>query len=412
MRDWEKAPLKEVAPAKQPEFPKPYEVVWDVSLDDIESETGRLLTEKTTLASKLGSSKVAFDERNVLYMKLRPYLNKVLLPDKFGVGSSELIPLRPQPNLLDRRYLWYYLRSPRFVHFANKNTAGANLPRVSMSVFWEHEIPLPPLPVQRRLAAVLDKADALRRKRRRALDRLDDLLQAVFLDMFGDPVTNPKGWNVRELSELIDPTRPITYGILKPGPDIPNGIPYVRVLDMQDGRVSLNDVRRTTPEIAEEYRRSTLRANDLLLSIRGHVGRLAIVGEEFVGANITQDTARLAPIESLSVYYLAGCLGTIAMQRHMARRVKGAAVRGINLGDVKELPIPVPPIEMQHNFENIWGNIARQFDRQTEAIKKSGMLFNALMQKAFNGELDFAEDVIEDAERTRGEPAAQLSLFE
>ena len=153
--------------------------------------------------SEVGTSTHGFDERHVLYSKLRPYLNKVVLPDGRGLATTELVPMLPDPLRLDRKYLAYYLRSRSFVDWVSSQVAGAKMPRVSMQLFWQHEIPLPPLPEQKRIAAILDKANAIRRKRQQAIQLADDFLRAVFLDMFGDPVTNPKGWEVRPLSELV-----------------------------------------------------------------------------------------------------------------------------------------------------------------------------------------------------------------
>lgn len=107
----------------------------------------------------------------------------------------------PYPERLDRDYLAYYLKSNIFVNWVSNQTAGAKMPRVSMNTFWEHEIPLPPLPEQKRIAEILDKADSLRRKNQQAIQLADKFLRAVFLDMFGDPVTNPKGW---ELGTFLD----------------------------------------------------------------------------------------------------------------------------------------------------------------------------------------------------------------
>ncbi len=264
---------------------------------------------------------------------------------------------------------------------------GANYPAVSDKIIKESNIPLPPLPEQKRIAAILDKADAIRRKRQQAIQFADDFLRAVFLDMFGDPVTNPKGWEVRPLIELIDPARPITYGILMPGDDIEGGVPYVRVVDMKDGVVLVDQVRRTTLEIAQQYKRSSLRAGDVLISIRGHVGRLAVVPKELEGANITQDTARLATNSSCSSLYLYACLENRKMQQEMQRFVKGAAVKGINLTDLKQLRIPVPPIELQKKIERkieLMTTVLTSLEQSSVCLLDG---FKSLSQKAFSGQL-------------------------
>lgn len=282
---------------------------------------------------------------------------------------------------IDLRYLFYALKRANLA----AKTITTSIPGLNRDDLYDTQIPLPPLPEQKRIAAILDKADAIRRKRQQAIQLADDFLRAVFLDMFGDPVTNPKGWEVRPLIELIDPDRPITYGILMPGDDIEGGVPYVRVVDMKDGVVLVDQVRRTTIEIAQQYKRSSLRAGDVLMSIRGHVGRLAVVPKELEGANITQDTARLATNSNCSSLYLYACLENRKMQQEMQRFVKGAAVKGINLSDVKQLRIPVPPIELQKKIE-------RKIELMTTvltSLEQSSIFlldgFESLSQKAFSG---------------------------
>ncbi|MEF1341804.1 restriction endonuclease subunit S, partial [Vibrio rotiferianus] len=140
--------------------------VWQLNLDMIESGSGKVLNKIKAPLSEAGSSTHWFDSRHVLYSKLRPYLNKVVLPDEQGLATTELVPMLPDPEVLDRRYLVHYLRSKQFVSWISDQVAGAKMPRVSMKVFWEHEIPLPPLEEQKRIAAILDKADAIRQKRK------------------------------------------------------------------------------------------------------------------------------------------------------------------------------------------------------------------------------------------------------
>jgi len=303
-----------------------------------------------------------------------------------SVFASYLIRVRPNDRI-NPNYLFQYFQTSDYWRQISARSSGTAQAGVNASKLGSLQIPLPPLPEQKRIAEVLDKADALREKRRLALQKLDTLLQSVFLEMFGDPVKNPKGWEVESLINLIDESRPITYGILKPGDDIEDGVPYIRVLDMKDGEVLVDGVRRTTPKISNEYKRSILKFGDLLMSIRGHVGRLAIVPEVLAGANITQDTARLAPNDKCNVHYLHDCLKSVYFQREMKRYVKGMAVQGINLGDVKELKIPVPPLSLQEKFASISLHFKKLRNESVKSKKMSESLFQSLQQRAFKGEL-------------------------
>jgi type I restriction enzyme S subunit len=172
-----------------------------VGLENIESG-GRFVGVRPVDAGELASSKFAFTPQHLLYGKLRPYLAKIARPDFEGICSTDILPVLPGPDL-DRGYLAWLLLSPEMVALASSRATGANLPRLSPNALAELSIPLPPLPEQRRIAEILDKADALRAKRRAALAQLDTLTQSIFLDMFGDPATNPKGIRKQPLGELI-----------------------------------------------------------------------------------------------------------------------------------------------------------------------------------------------------------------
>lgn len=202
---WPMVRLGDVAPAKSiknSEINNPASV-WLLNLDMIESNTGKVIEKHYCSIDEAGSSTHWFDEQHVLYSKLRPYLNKVVLPDALGLATTELVPMLPDPKRLDRKYLYYYLRSEQFVLWINEQVAGAKMPRVSMNIFWAHEIPLPPLEEQKRIAAILDKVDAIRHKRQQAIALADDFLRSLFLDMFGDPVTNLKGIKTLPMTDIF-----------------------------------------------------------------------------------------------------------------------------------------------------------------------------------------------------------------
>ena len=181
-------PLGEIAPKSDAEMPSSSETVWNLSLEDIEPQTGKVVRRQTCLASALGSAKCSFDERHVLYSKLRPYLNKEVLPESQGVGTSELLPLLPDSSRLDREFLAFYLRSPSFVDFAIANSRGANLPRVAMKALWVHEVPCPPLVEQHRIVArvkeCMERIDEIRALLARTSSEADLLMRTTLARAF------------------------------------------------------------------------------------------------------------------------------------------------------------------------------------------------------------------------------------
>lgn len=154
--------------------------------------------------------------------------------------------------------------------------------------------------------------------------------------------TQPTDWMTASLGDLVDADAPICYGIVLPGEHHAGGVPIVKVKDMVQGTVRTENLLMTSPEIDEQYRRSRLTGGDILLSIRGTVGRIALVPDALAGANITQDTARLrisCPATRAFVYQI---LQSEYLQRQIQDHVVGQAVRGINIHSVRRLQIPIP----------------------------------------------------------------------
>jgi type I restriction enzyme S subunit len=352
-----------------------------LSAKDVDNKYSHFLVEPGDLV--IASSGISFDSDGLLRTR-GAFVRKSHLPLCLNTST---IRFKAKKDVSDLRFLKFWLDSDEFRKQITRRVTGSAQQNFGPSHLESLQIGLPTLREQKRIAAILEKADRLRSTGRYVRQLSDRFLQSVFFEMFGDPLNNAEGWPVEDLENLIDRQRPITYGILKPGPDIPDGVPYVRVVDMQDGAINLTGIRRTTGKIAFEYRRSTLKRDDVLLSIRGHVGRLAVVPPILQGANITQDTARLAPSSDICGTYLLGCLRMPGLQRKMADWTRGAAVQGINLGDVKLLRIPVPPLSLQQKFAAIVQRFERLRAQQREAERQAEHLFQTLLHRAFNGKL-------------------------
>lgn len=287
---WPLVELRDVAPSKPIKNPEILneENTWQLNLDKIESGSG-VITEKVYgSVQSAGSSTHWFDKRHVLYSKLRPYLNKVVLPDMQGLATTELVPLCPDHSRLDRKFLAYYLRSSRFVNWISDQVAGAKMPRVSMKVFWEHKIPLPPLAEQKRIASILDKADGIRRKRQQAIDLADEFLRSVFLDMFGDPVSNPKGWEIKAISQCLSDGDIESIQDGNHGNDHPkvsdfssNGVPFIAANVVRKGKILFDKCYYLDPSWLDKLRIGFARPRDVLLSHKGTLGLTAVLDDTF-----------------------------------------------------------------------------------------------------------------------------------
>jgi type I restriction enzyme S subunit len=295
----------------------------------------------------------------------------------FAMGADGTKVLTPK-NGNHAKYLFYALKA---LHIPD---AGYSR---HYKFLKETTIPLPPLAEQKQIAAILDAADALRTKRRESLAQLDALLQSTFLTLFGDPVENPMGWPTTSLIEQCDSKRGISYGVVQRGTHVPTGVPVIRIRDLTGSGIDPEGLIRCSKEITSTYRRTILQGGELVISIRGTVGRIGLVPHELKDGNITRELA-LIPLKAGVVReFVLELLRTDSVFKRLADDVKGIAQRGINLKDLRELPIIIPPLPLQQKFAAIVESVERQKDAQRAHLAELDALFAALQHRAFRGEL-------------------------
>lgn len=346
-----------------------------LGLEHIESG-GEILGAKPVDEGELASSKFKFTERHLLYGKLRPYLAKIALPDFTGICSTDILPILPGPDL-DRRFLCYFLRQPCMVDYANSHAAGANLPRLSPATLAKFEIPLPPLPEQRRIAEVLDRAEALRIKRRATLAELDELTQSIFLDMFGDPATNPKGWDHKSLFGLGKVVTGGTPPSAKPGM-FDGPIPFVTPGDLE----SDEPVKRSlTAEGAEESRMVRAGAT-LVCCIGATIGKMSVSSERCA---FNQQINAIEWSESVDDIYGYSVLRLFKP----TIRAWGASTTLpiLKKSSFEKIEVPVPPLTIQREFAQKYKAVEKLRVCGQDALAQSDELFSALQHRAFRGEL-------------------------
>ncbi len=381
---WRSAPLATVAPAATSDVHfEPQDVVWHLTLDQVEPHTGRILEEIHKPFSDAGTSTFVFDSRNVLYSKLRPYLNKVVCPFKPGVATTELVPLRPNPKVLDRRFLAYYLRSQRFLAFASNTVAGVKMPRVIMTKLWEHEVPLPPLSEQRRIVEILDQADALRKKRAEADARAARILPALFYKMFGDPATNPKGWPLVRLGDICRVASGAT-----PRTDVPQywdgtilwATP--RDLSQQDQWIVYETERRISELGLSSCATSLLPEGAVLLSSRAPIGLVAIAGRPLC---TNQGFKNLIPGNRVDSWYLfAWCT---LRKDYLQSLGRGATFLELSKAIVESVFIPLPPLDLQGKFRDRLVSLENLRRRAFAVSSAVDIVFQSLLHCAFTGYL-------------------------
>lgn len=366
--------LREIAPPVPAATTPVGEKVWLLNLDQIEPHTGTLLSKEYVQRIGLGASTHAFDDGNVLYSKLRPYLNKVLLPKAAGYCTSELVPMRPNRELVTREYLAAYLRSPSFLNWVSQQIDGAKMPRVSMKVLWEHSIELPTLDEQRRITSILDKAESLRRKRQEAIRLADEFLQAVFIDMFGDPAVNSKSLPTKRLEELCQiatgatPSRDRSDFFGGPHPWIKTG--------EVDCPLILSAEEFITDAAISETNCKLFPAGTVLVAMYGQGKTRGKVGMLGIPAATNQACAAILPSPSISPYFLYAQLGL--MYEHLRAMGRGGNQENLNLGMIKSLEVLVPPKEDIERFLSIRDRADAMLTKARLAQENAALLTSSL----------------------------------
>lgn len=344
---------------------------------------GSIENVKPVQPGELASNKFKFTSRHLLYGKLRPYLAKIARPTFDGICSTDILPLLPGPEL-SRAYLSHYLLQPSMVAKAHSQCTGANLPRLSPKTLGELEIPLPPLAEQKRIAAILDKADAIRRKRNQALKLADDFLRATFLDMFGDPVTNPMGWEVvclSDLGEVKTGNTPSRKKIEYYG----DSIEWIKSDNINSPFHYLTKAEEGLSMEGKAVARTVPPYSTLVTCIAGSfdcIGNAALSDREVA---FNQQINAITPKEGTDPFFLY-CLilnSKKKIQYSSTNSMKGM----VSKGNFEKIKFYKPPVKLQREFRAFFEKYMAIVNSSVVDEQNGCELFNSLTQRAFRGEL-------------------------
>lgn len=312
----------------------------------------------------------------------RPYIMRIS-----GCIHDGWLVLSPRTNNVDADFFYHLLGSKAVYSEFERRAAGATVKNLNIDLVKGVKVPLPPLHEQRRIAEVLDRAKALRAKRRVAIAQLNTLTQSIFLDLFGDPAINPKRFPARPLSSLVRNDDTINYGVVQPGDDCDDGVPLVRVADLLEGRVCHKYLKKIAPAIAASYKRSRLRGDEILVSCVGSIGVVALADESVEGFNIARAIARIPLSEAVSRDFMAAYLKTDYVQRYFTNELRTVSQPTLNIKQLSETRVVLPPIDSQHEFARRVEATERLKTVHDTSLGQMGVLFTTLQHRAFRGEL-------------------------
>ncbi|WP_164103216.1 restriction endonuclease subunit S [Candidatus Laterigemmans baculatus] len=334
--------------------------------------------------------------------------------------GMNLMLLRPLPERANPWFLHAVLAADHGRAYARRECKSAiNQASLSQRDIVRFPLNLPPLPEQRLIAEILDTVDEAIRKTEQIIAKLEQVKQGLLHDLLTrgiddngqlrDPDRHPeqfkdselgripKVWEVKELEHLVDRLRPIVYGILMPGLEFPGGVPVVKVKDIKGGAINLNELLLTSPAIDLEYRRSRLAPGDLLFTIRGTVGRMAFVPSQLDQANITQDTARVALVRC-NPLFVREYLNMPGPRSFIETHTVGVAVRGINLRDLRRVPIALPPAHEANEIADRLGAATDRSRAEDVKLAKLHLLKQGLMDDLLTGRVRVTELLQETAQ--------------
>lgn len=417
----------------------------DISAVDRENKKIRDVDELSTEAAP-SRARQRVRAGDILVSMTRPNLNAVAMvpPELDGATASTGFDVLRAVNVMPA-WLFAHVRSSAFVEEMSALVQGALYPAVSSADVRSSAVPIAPLKEQQRIVACIEALQARSDAARAALDaippRLEKLRRSILAAAFRGDLTRewrakhpdvepatalleriraerkqrweaanpkkkyvapepvdeselpdlPEGWCWASVEELTPAEFSVVYGIILPGPHVEDGVPFVRPADIDNGQVRLDALPRTSPEIADKYRRAALKPGDLVFSIVGTIGKWLIVPEWLDGANITQSSVRIRPLAPLDATYFLRALQGPALEAQIAPLLFGNAVQRLNVEHVRRLAVPLMPREewaaLSVRLEASLSHVQTKKALAAQVVESLAQLNQSILTRAFRGEL-------------------------
>ena len=357
------------------------ELPW-VTISDFAA--GRIVTTTQERITRIGAAKSGSKRipRGTLLLSFKLSLGKRALSGCDLFTNEAIAALHVlDHDVADRDYLYWALGSIDYDRLVDRAAKGKTLNKAKLKIL---KIPLPPLAEQKRIAGILDAADALRAKRRETLAQLDTLLQSTFLDMFGDPVTNPMGWdtfNLEQVGQVITGNtpsrkRPEYYG---------DDIEWIKSDNINDPSVFLTEAEERLSVAGKAVARTTPKGSILVTCIAGSpacIGNAAIADREVA---FNQQINAFVPGERIRSWF---AIGMFLVGKRLVQSASTNAMKGmVSKSAFSAVSVPVPPMSLQSRFAAIFESINQQKASQRAHLAELDTLFASLQSRAFRGDL-------------------------
>ena len=325
------------------------------------------------------------EKGDILYTRVGSFGEAAVvdIDDKFALYVS-LTLIKPKKELVNNRYLMHFLNSPKVKEFAKNNTRGIGVQNLNVDTVREFDIVIPSLNTQKKIVECLDKAQKLIDKRKEQIEALDELVKSKFIEMFGDPFLNPKGWNVSNYEDICTC---ITDGEHSTPKRCEEGIYLLSARNVLNHSLQLDDVDFIGED---EYTRISKRIipeeNDILISCSGSVGRVCKVPAN-IKFQMVRSVAILKLKDNINSTFMEWLIDSNYTQQQILKSINQSSQANLFQGKIKKLKAIVPPIELQSQFADFVNQVDKLKFEMEKSLKELEDNFNSLMQKAFKGEL-------------------------
>ena len=317
------------------------------------------------------------------------YLGRTVLYEKQGnekiIHGMNLLGLKARRDIIIPAYARYCFYSYSFRQQIGRITKkSVNQASFAVADLKKIKIKVPDLSEQSRVVDILNRLNQVIKDRQQELQKLDDLTKARFVEMFGDPVDNPMGWNKKRLQDIVSDDCSISYGIVQTGDDKEEGVPVFRPVDIVNRVPKLDELKKTTEEISNKYKRTILKGREMLITVRANIADTCIVGEEFKGCNVGRGIVPIRTKEDIMVLeFLKYLMDSKHLNDDIKRKAKGITLIQLNMEDLREVELIIPPVEQQKIFVDFAKKIDKSKVEVQKALDETQKLFDSLMQQYF-----------------------------
>ena len=351
---------------------------------DIIDETGVcVINDSTEHISHAARSKARIVGENALFVTCIGSIGKIGIAGPGEYAFNQQINAIIPNNNVNSKYLAYAIlyNKSQLVAIANAPV----VPIINKSQFSEFELNVEgDYSRQLEVVAVLDRVRSVMDSREEELNKLDELIKARFVEMFGDAVDNPMKWPTKELQDLVTDDCTISYGIVQTGDDQEDGVPVFRPVDIVNRVPIKSELKKTSEEISNKYKRTILKGRELLITVRANIADTCIVGSEFAGCNVGRG---IVPIrtneEEMLLEFLKHQIDSKHLNDDIKAMAKGITLIQLNIEDLRTVKLMVPPIKQQKVFMEFANQVDKSKVVVQKALVEAQLLFDSLIQKYF-----------------------------